>query len=216
VNIIFEKFNLLLSDGKKQEAVLFVQDLLLSKKMDIVTFYTEICVPSLEKMECKLDDKNICVWKEHIRTAILRTIVEGCYPFVIKYKEENGIKNKGKAIVLCPPEEYFDLDALIVSDFFTLCGFDTIFVGSNTPYKDFYNAANAIAPDIIAISVSNYYNLVVTKKIIAQLRILIKNPVKIVAIGSAFAEDTGNCAVIGADYCVHTFDDIKKNFLGEV
>ena len=90
------------------------------------------------------------------------------------------------------------------------CGYDVVFVGSNTPFEDFYNAVGTIKPDVIAISVSNYYNLVVTKKIIDDIRKKTKNEVKIIVGGYAFSENLEKVKMVGADYYAQTFDDIKS------
>lgn len=96
----------------------------------------------------------------------------------------------------------------MVADFLTISGYNAVFVGSNTPYSDFYNAVEKIKPDLIAISVSNYYNLVVTKKIIEDLRK--KTDSKIIVGGYAFSMNSDNAFMVGADYYAETFENIKN------
>jgi len=205
-----EMFIELLEQENKEEAVAFALNLLKSGETDIIQLYTEFLTPALNNMVCKLADKSICIWKEHVRTAIVRTIVECCYPYVIEKKKEFNFPVGKTAVVICPPEEYHDLGARMVADFFTICGFHSIFVGSNTPYHDFYNAVDVIHPDLIAISVSNYYNLVSTKKIIEDLKKEGKRPFKIVVGGYAFDKNQENCKMVGADFYAHSFEDIKR------
>ena len=210
MNNYTEKFMQILESENKEEAVEFAIGLIKNGTIDIIELYSDILKPALNNMQCLLADKDICVWKEHVHTAIVRTIVECCYPYVIaKRNKECTIKN-GKVIIVCPPEEYHDLGARMITDYFTICGYDAIFVGNNTPYDDFYNAADKINPDIIAISVSNYYNLVVTKKIIEDLRKKINKKTKIIVGGYAFSRDSKNTAIVGADYYTDTFEDIKR------
>jgi len=204
-----KQFSILLEQEKKQQAYEFALELLQNGTINVIELYSDVLTPSLNHMQCSLQDKKMCVWKEHVRTAIVRTIVESCYPFVIKERDKLSIQNKGTAVVLCPPEEYHDLGAKMAADFLTICGYDVVFVGSNTPYEDFYNAVGTIKPDIIAISVSNYYNLVVTKKIIEDIRKKTKNDVKIIVGGYAFSGDLEKVKMVGADYYAETFDDIK-------
>lgn len=206
----YEEFLELLEAENKQLAVQYALDLLDSKKMDVKTLYTQILAPSLNQMQCHLADKKVCVWKEHVRTAIVRTIVECSYPYVVREKEKRGYAHSKTTVVICPPEEYHDLGARMVADFFTLCGWDAIFVGGNTPYEDFYNAASQIRPDLIAISITNYYTIVAARKIIADLKALLGNSVKIVVGGYAVRESSGNFESLGADYRAETFEDIKQ------
>ena len=101
----------------------------------------------------------------------------------------------------------------MAADMLTICGYDTIYVGSNTPYNDFYNAVDFVRPRIIAISVSNYYNIIATKRIIDELRNVIDFPVKIIVGGSAFADDPERFRVVGADHYAKTLSDIA-DFVG--
>ena len=209
-----ETFGELLQSEKKEEAVRYALDLLSSGKVDLVTLYQEILTPTLNHMSCSLAEKQLCIWKEHVRTAIVRTIVECCYPYVVKELARVNPAKRGTAVVICPPEEYHDLGARMAADFFVLNGYETVFVGSNTPYQDFYNAADLIKPDVIAISVSNYYNIVATKKIIAELRLRTKGSSRIIVGGNAFADGAHTADVVGADRIVQSFEDIR-NLTGE-
>lgn len=210
MNTFFEKFKQLLETENKQKTVEYALELIQNRKVDVVRLYEEILTPALNQMQCKLEEKHLCIWKEHIQTAIVRTIVECCYPYVLYHRDQLNIGGQGRAVILCPPEEYHDLGARMVSDFFVLCGCESIFVGSNTPYTDFYNAVDTINPDIIAISVSNYYNLVVTKKIITDLKNKIKSPVKIITGGNAYLNRKDNLEAVGADFFAQTFEDIQE------
>jgi len=212
----YERFLSFLEAENKEAALSFALNLLKNKDVDVIELYTDVLTPALNQMECKLADKNICVWKEHVRTAIVRSIVECCYPYVMEKKKELNYSAGGTAVVLCPPEEYHDLGARMVADFFTICGYKSTFVGSNTPYIDFKNAIDVIHPNIIAISVSNYYNLVCTKKIIEDLRKANHNPLKIIVGGYAFDSSTEKYKLVGADYFADSYLDIEKIARNEV
>lgn len=206
----YELFKTLLEEEKKEEAFSFVMELLKDQKVDVVELYGSVLTPALNNMECRLDDRKICVWKEHVKTAIVRTIVECCYPYVLEKKKELNYPQKGTAVIICPPEEYHDLGARMAADFFAICGYQSIFVGGNTPYQDFYQAIDVICPEIVAISVSNYYNLIATERIIQELREKGQKSLKIVAGGYAFMRHPDNFRLVGADYQVQTFSDIEK------
>lgn len=207
---LLEDFKKLLASEQKEEAVDYALALIETEKTDVVGLYENILTPALNQMECKLEDRNLCIWKEHVQTAIVRTIVECCYPYVMKQRKAKSIRNGLTAVVLCPPEEYHDLGARMVTDFFTLCGYDTIFVGSNTPYQDFYQAIYSIQPDLVAISVSNYFNLVATKRIIQELRSASLKMPFIVAGGRAIDRDEHSIEIVGADERIRSFHDIQQ------
>ncbi len=207
---IRKQFSEFLVEENKEDAVMYILEKLQNKEIDVLELYSNVITPVLNEINCDLEERNLCIWKEHVRTAIARTIVESCFPFVLAKRSELQMKKKGIAVVLCPPEEYHDLGARMAADFFTICGYQAIYVGSNTPYEDFYNAIDVIRPEIVAISVGNYYNLVVTKKIIKDIREKINYPCKILVGGTAFSGKEENCKLVGADLHVVTFEDIKK------
>ena len=78
-----KQFSILLEQEKKQQAYEFALELLQNGTINVIELYSDVLTPSLNHMQCSLQDKKMCVWKEHVRTAIVRTIVESCYPFVV-------------------------------------------------------------------------------------------------------------------------------------
>lgn len=203
----YADFLKLLETQNRYECIKYVKQLLDEKKIGIVELYQNIIRPSLENISCKVDEKNICVWQEHVRSGIVRTIIEFCYTYVID--EAEGKHTKEKVVVLCPQEEYYDIDARIMTDLFTICGYETIFVGSNTPKEDFLAAVEYIKPDYIALSITNYYNLIAAKKCIQGIKEKLSTNIKILAIGSAFKSDKNVYKTIGADKYINTFEDIQ-------
>lgn len=216
MNTIYQQFEVLFEEENKEEAVQYILAKLQAKEIDVLDLYTKILTPLLNNMSCKLTDKRICIWKEHVKTAIVRTIVENCYPYVIRKRDAMNYPRRGIAAILCPPEEYHDLGARMAADFFTIAGYDAIYVGSNTPYQDFYNAVHVIKPEVVAISVSNYYNLVAAKKMIEELKLALSYPLKIVVGGHAFQDGADKYKLIGADYYAGSFGDILRLAGGEV
>ncbi len=213
---IYKQFEVFFEEENKEEAVKYIIGKLQAGELDVIELYTKILTPSLNNMTCKLADKRICIWKEHVKTAIVRTIVENCYSYVIHKRNDLNYPKRGVAAILCPPEEYHDLGARMVADFFTIGGYEAIYVGSNTPYQDFYNAVHVIKPEVVAISVSNYYNLVAAKKMIEELKKALDYPLKIVVGGHAFHDDAEKYKLIGADYYASSYEDILKLAKGEV
>ena len=208
---IYNKFINLLELEDKEAAVDLILSSLEEKKIDIVSLYTNILAPSLNNMKGNIEDSDASIWKEHVRSSIIRTIIECCYPFVIKQKNEMYKNaNYGKVIIICPSEEYHDIGARIVSDFFTLCGYETIFVGSNTPKDEFLKVIDYINPKYLAISVTNYYNLVAVKDTIKKIRKFSNKKLIILVGGHAFKNNPEAFKNIGADMVIDNFNDIKN------
>jgi methanogenic corrinoid protein MtbC1 len=120
---------------------------------------------------------------------------------------------KGGVIVACPAEEYHEIGARMVADFFTLCGFGGIFVGANTPQEDILDAIKYVKPKYVGISVSSSYNLVAARRTIVKIAEIRKQAgleFKIIAGGQAFVQNPRACDDAGGDLLIHTFEDIEK------
>ena len=208
---IYNKFVSLLEIEDKENAVNLILSLLEEEKIDIVTLYTDILAPSLNNMKCNNEVGGGCIWKEHVRSSIIRTIVECCYPYVIKEKNKtNKDTNLGRVIVICPPEEQHEIGARMVSDFFTLCGYETIFVGSNTPKNEFLKVIDFINPRYLAVSVTSYYNLVAAKDTIEKIRNSTNKELNILVGGHAFINNPEALKNTNADMVINSFNDIKN------
>ena len=86
----------------------------------------------------------------------VRTIIEMAYPFVLKQRKVNLNK---KAAIVCPDGEQHELGARMVSDYLRIMGYETYFVGRDTPRLEFLDMIKVLDLDVVAISVTNYYNL---------------------------------------------------------
>jgi len=106
----------------------------------------------------------------------------------------------------------------MVTDFFTLCGFDATFVGANTPLSDILEAIEYVKPVYIAISVSNHYNLLAAHKMVQRIREVRESTgaeFEIIVGGYAFAQNPEMGKQMGSDLLLATFDDIRKLTRGE-
>ena len=131
-------------------------DALNSESISIEDLYEHVLRKSLSSLTDKESDPTHKIWKEHIQSSIVRTIIEMTYPFVLKNRPLNLSK---KAAVVCPDGEQHELGARMVSDYLRLLGYETYFVGRDTPRLEFIDMIRTLNLDVVAISVTNYYNL---------------------------------------------------------
>jgi methanogenic corrinoid protein MtbC1 len=209
MNNLYDEFLQYIQKEDKEASLAFVLSKLSKGEVDIVTLYTQIFSPALTSMVWEEKDDTF-IWKEHIRSSIIRSLIENCYPYVIKERDEKyKLKNNKKIAVVCPAEEYHEIGARMVADFFTLAGYDSTFVGSNTPKEEFVKAVKHIKLDYLAISISNYFNLVTAKNTIERIREA-DSRVTILVGGHAFKHNTDTLKDINADKYIETFEDILK------
>lgn len=188
----------------KNNAVISSVEALEKKEISVHELYEEIVKPVLYEIDCKENDVE-CIWKEHVKSAIVRMIIESSYKFVIEESKKAKKRNK-KVLIVCPTEEYHVLGARIAHDYFVMSGFEAVFVGANTPLDVVLNAMTYTRPDYVAISVTNYYNVINAKKIINAIK-KIDSSVTILAGGQAFNNEDALKAV-QADGSIKTFEDI--------
>lgn len=203
---IYDRFRDLLQNEDKPGSVRYALEILGSGKIGVAELYENILAPLLNVLHCPENDET-CIWREHVRTAIVRAIVEISYPFVLKAKEGSDYRPTGKTVlVVCPPEEYHEIGARMATDFFDLAGFNTDFVGANTPVRDILSAIRHLKPQYVALGVTDYYNLVKTKSLIEAVQALDPG-IRILLGGSAF-RDPRHVDCLGAGTPVNSFADV--------
>ncbi|MFP4187350.1 MAG: B12-binding domain-containing protein [Acholeplasmataceae bacterium] len=201
-----QTFLSLLKKEDKERAVRYAIDLLEQKELTVEQLYLELLAPTLSNFECDVEDEEVCIWKEHIRTSIIRTILEISYLSIIERRKT--IERVGKTIlVLTPAFEYHEIGAIMNTHLMLLQGFDARYIGANTPKDEILSALRAYEPDFIALSVSNTYNIVVTKRITEEIRRFFPD-VGIILGGRAFFKQGANESLT-YDYLLNSLDDLK-------
>ncbi|MFA5220432.1 MAG: hypothetical protein WC424_05040 [Bacilli bacterium] len=104
----YQEFLELLNQERKDECVIYIMELF-NSGFSVKEVYEQYIIPSLAEYECNSDVEEICIWKEHTRTSIIRTILESSYPYLIKQKKEKINKS---IIVACPQLEYHEIGAI--------------------------------------------------------------------------------------------------------
>jgi len=196
IMIEMREFHQLIVDEKKEELVEWVTETMNSGTLTVRTLYNDYLIPSVGLFECPFQEDPLCIWKEHLRTSVIRSIVEIVYPYVLKEKK----KKIGKKIILaCPEREYHELPLRIVSDWFELNGFSTIFAGGNTPRSSLLKAVEYEKADYVALSVSNPYNLCRIREMIDEIK-NVKQTVKIIVGGIAFENNPRFLEKLSVDF----------------
>lgn len=219
MNDLVSQFTKYLDQGDRENCINLILTQLSKNKINVVTIYDEVLKPSLEGIFCKDKQNPLCIWEEHLRSSIVRTVLECCYPYVAKERKKlAGASSRGIALVVCPTQEYHEIGARMVADFFTICGFNTTFIGANTPQSDILSAISYINPQYVAVSVSSTYNLLAAKNAIQKMN-EVRNAgslkFKIVVGGQAFKKNSSISKEMGADHLLNSFDDILNMIQGD-
>ncbi len=210
----YARFRALIDTEDKDGCVTFALGELTSGRLDIVALYEQVLAPAARELLCTVRQRRLCVWEEHVRTSIIRTVIECCFPHLMQTRRSlRGRGTRGAVIVVCPSEEYHELGARMAADFFTLCGFEVTFVGANTPLRDILDAVGFVQPVFVGVSVTGPYNLIAARRTIErlmQLRLETKLSFRIVVGGQAFGNDLALAKSVGADELVQNYDEIRR------
>jgi methanogenic corrinoid protein MtbC1 len=173
-----EYFNHLL-DGNKS-ACAGVVNHLLTNSIDIMDLYTLYFQQSMYKIGELWEFNKISVAKEHLATAITESMMSLVYPKIFG-AEHNG----QKVIVSCPVNEYHQIGPKMVADVFELHGWDGYFLGANNPDDELFRLIEEKKPDLLALSLSIYFNLPSLIKVIEKVKNTYPN-LPIIVGGQAF------------------------------
>lgn len=214
MNKYYDEFIKIFDANDKDECLFYCIEGIENEKFTIPELYEGILMPALYNIDtCPVSDPG-CIWKEHLKTSIVRTIVEGIYPYVIKLGRAQEKANK-KVILVNPEKEYHELGLRMTSDFFQISGYDTVYIGTNTPRMQICEAIKSEKPDYLAISVTDYYLIFEAKKIIQRIKENSKYDIKIILGGQAFKNNRHLVEEIGADMYLEGYRDVLELRKGE-
>ncbi len=149
----YEEFMHYLLAGNRIQSSVFAHDYLV-KNHTINELYENIIRKSLYEIGVLWEHNKISVATEHLASKISESILNELYFKIIANE-----KNKKKAIVACVENELHQIGIKMISDVFEMNGWNTFFLGANTPTFELIEFSKVIQPDILAVSLSLYFNI---------------------------------------------------------
>jgi len=127
-------------------------------RIGIADLYTLVLGPYLERIGSQWQHGTERVWQEHLVSHAVTTIVESLAADVMRRAAETPRLGR-RVLLACPPKEQHELGARMLADRFELAGWDTTFLGADTPLAEIVGAAKATGADLVCLSVSTLYTL---------------------------------------------------------
>ena len=152
---LYQRYFDRLLNGKRFECTKMVQDLL-DKDVEIKTLYTDFFQRSLYEIGKLWEQNKISVAKEHLVTAITESLLNLSYPKLFHREERH---NKKTVVISCSANEYHQIGGKMVADLFEYNGWDSHFLGANTPIDHMLEYIQDISPDLVGLSLSVFYNM---------------------------------------------------------
>jgi len=147
-----ELLNLLMS-GDRSKCSELVRNYL-NNGASIEVLYETIIKEALYEVGELWEYNKISVATEHLASAIVEGILNEIY-----FKIISGDKINKTVILSCTEDEYHQIGIKMISDVFEMNGWNSYFLGANTPTDELISFSKTIKPDIFAISLSIYFHL---------------------------------------------------------
>ena len=139
----------------------------------------------------------IGVAQEHYCTACTQSIMSQMYPRIFSSK-----RNGRRLVSTCVGGDLHEIGVRIVTDFFEMEGWDTFYLGANTPIPGTLQQVAARLPHVLAISATLPVHLQAVADLIAATRATAKPPFILVG-GAPFNALPGLWKDVGADGSAH-------------
>jgi len=193
-----------LLEGDKKQCLLIVENLL-EQKVCLKDIYLELFQRSMYRIGQMWENERCSIANEHIATKITESLIE------ITSAYSRGEKKLCKTVLItCIDKEFHELGARMVAGFFDALGWDTIFIGSNTPQPDIITLIREHKPDIFGISNNFYINIGRLAKLIDQVKS--EFPEQEILVGGQALAD-GHCGCLSKFDNVHyirSLDELEK------
>jgi methanogenic corrinoid protein MtbC1 len=111
-------------------------------------------------------EKERCsIASEHVATRITESLIE-----YVADTYSSELKIGKVALITCIDKEYHELGARMVAGFLDALGWETIFLGANTPQSEIINFIREKKPVMIGISSSFYINIMRLISLIEEIK----------------------------------------------
>ncbi len=168
----------LLSGGRSACAA--VVERLLEAKVGLRSIYLDLFQRSLYDVGTMWERNQISVGVEHLATAMTESLMALVYPILFRSTRVNR-----KAVVACTVNEHHQIGGRMVADIFELHGWDSFFLGANTPTPDLIDLIGRTDPDIVGLSLAVRSRLPLLHDAIDRIRAHFPE-VRVIVGGQAF------------------------------
>lgn len=129
-------------------------DGVLERNRAIRELYENLFRRSLYEVGALWERGRISVADEHLATAITESLLTRVYPYLFE-----TARAEHAAIVSCIANEHHQIGGKMVADTFEMHGWDSYFLGANTPLGELLDMVDKKQPEVIALSVTTYFGM---------------------------------------------------------
>lgn len=142
----------LLGQQKSEAAQIVMQAV--EDLVPIADIYLHIMQPALREIGRLWQSNVITVAQEHYATSVTQMIMSRLYDHIFLTP-----KNGRRLVAACASGELHEIGARMVADMFELAGWDTYYVGANTPTEALVDAIASFRADVVALSATMAFHI---------------------------------------------------------
>jgi MerR family transcriptional regulator, light-induced transcriptional regulator len=172
-----------LTIGNKAECQKMTREFL-EKGVPVIDLYDQLFKESLYEIGRLWELNKISVATEHLATAVVEGIMNEIFPMMLPVKTTNK-----KVILGCIEHERHQVGIKMVGDVFENHGWETFFLGPNIPNSSLIEFIKEINPDLVALSLSVYFNMNSFLDLINRMKTHFPN-LSVVIGGQAFSHNS--------------------------
>ena len=139
--------------GDKEAAMRTVKDAM-EDGATVADVYKHVFQPSLRQVGHLWQTGEISVAKEHFFTSATQTIMARLYPEIFA-----NPPHKGKVVAVCVSGELHEMGIRMISDLLEMDGYDTTYLGANTPAAAVVEALKELNAEVLLASTTMTYHL---------------------------------------------------------
>ncbi len=137
----------------------------------------------------------ISVAQEHFCTASTQLIMSQLYPYVFA-----STRIGARMVATCVGNDLHEIGVRMVADFFEMSGWDTYYLGANTPTEDVLRAIEEQDADLVGVSATMTYHVDHVADLVETVRVAgLNKKVKILVGGYPFNIQKNLWQHVGAD-----------------
>lgn len=138
---------------------------LLAHNTPVLSLYQDIYQTALYHVGELWEQNRISVAREHICTSIVESLLSLTFPLIC-----NANPIGKRVVVACTVNELHQLGARMVADILEMHGWDTHFLGANTPVISLLHLLKELHPQLLCLSLSTQMNFSSLLDTIRQVR----------------------------------------------
>jgi methanogenic corrinoid protein MtbC1 len=158
-----EYITYLLNGDRKSASSLIVTEI--EQGTPIREIYMEVFQKSQYEIGRLWLSNQISVAKEHFCTAATQVIMSQLYPLLF-----NTERVGHKLVTACVGGELHELGIRMVTDFFEMEGWDTYYLGANTPGSTILKAIDEYEAEVIGLSIAMPYHRSILRNVVHEIK----------------------------------------------